>query len=93
MSKTHFFVDLCKAASEGTTNRVRLKEDRFLIAKIPLPPLPEQRCIVARIEELAAKIEEARGLRRKAGEEGEAIMSAHVRSVFSSLAKKGLCPK
>jgi hypothetical protein len=30
MSKTHRFVDLCKAASEGTTNRVRLKEDRFL---------------------------------------------------------------
>jgi type I restriction enzyme, S subunit len=27
MSKTAGFVDLCKAASEGTTNRVRLKED------------------------------------------------------------------
>lgn len=24
------FVDLCKAASEGTTNRVRIKEERFL---------------------------------------------------------------
>ena len=42
MSKTHFFIDLCKAASEGTTNRVRLKEDRFLASKIPLPPLAEQ---------------------------------------------------
>jgi type I restriction enzyme S subunit len=30
---------------------------------IPLPPLDEQRRIVARIEELAAKVEEARGLR------------------------------
>jgi len=90
MSKTHFFIDLCKAASEGTTNRVRLKEDRFLVAKIPLPIISEQRRIVARIEKLAAKIEEARGLRREAGEEGEAIMAAYVRSVFSSLAKKGL---
>jgi type I restriction enzyme S subunit len=90
MSKTHFFVDLCKAASEGTTNRVRLKEDRFLATQIPLPIISEQSRIVARIEEIAAKIEEARGLRKKAGEEGEAIMSAHVRSVFSSLAKKGL---
>jgi type I restriction enzyme S subunit len=25
------FVELCRAASEGTTNRVRIKEDRFLI--------------------------------------------------------------
>lgn len=38
MSKTPAFVDLCKAASEGTTNRVRLKVDRFLETQIPLPP-------------------------------------------------------
>ncbi len=63
MSKTPGFVDLCKAASEGTTNRVRLKIDRFLATEIPLPPIEEQGRIVARIEELAAKIEEARGLR------------------------------
>lgn len=66
MSKTGSFVDLCKAASEGTTNRVRLKEDRFLATEIPLPPVDEQRRIVARIEELAAKIEEARRLRKAA---------------------------
>ena len=92
MSKTHFFVDLCKAASEGTTNRVRLKEDRFLIAKIPLPPLPEQRRIVAHIEELAAKIEEARGLRGKAGEEVEALLSSALHRQFNS-AKTADIPK
>lgn len=73
MSKTHNFVELCKAASEGTTNRVRLKEERFLSSQIPLPPLPEQKRIVVRIEELAAKIEEAKGLRQKAVEEAEAL--------------------
>jgi type I restriction enzyme S subunit len=73
MSKTHDFVELCKAASEGTTNRVRLQEDRFLALQIPLPSLTEQRRIVARIEELAAKIAEARGLRREAVEEAEAL--------------------
>jgi type I restriction enzyme S subunit len=54
--------------SSGQTNisRLRLKEPIFLAMEIPLPPLEEQRHIVARIEELAAKIEEARGLRRKA---------------------------
>lgn len=62
MSRTSTFVELCKQASEGTTNRVRLQEDRFLQREIPLPPLPEQRRIVARIESLAAKIEEAKSL-------------------------------
>ncbi len=65
MSKTATFVELCKRASEGTTNRVRLKEDRFLSTEIPLPPLPEQLRIVARIESLAAKIEEAKDLQRE----------------------------
>lgn len=69
MSKTASFVELCKRASEGTTNRVRLSEDRFKALNIPLPPLDEQRRIVARIEELAAKVEEARGLRRSLNSE------------------------
>jgi type I restriction enzyme S subunit len=33
------FVELCKAASEGTTNRVRIKESRFLEQQIALPPM------------------------------------------------------
>jgi len=64
LSKTHNFVALCKAASEGTTNRVRLKEDRFLSMTIPLPPLEDQQRTVARIEELASKLDEARRLQR-----------------------------
>jgi type I restriction enzyme S subunit len=49
------FVELCKAASEGTTNRVRIKENRFLEQQIPLPPLPEQQAIVAFLDALAEK--------------------------------------
>ena len=54
------FVELCKAASEGTTNRVRIKEDRFLDQQIGLPPLSEQQAIVARLDTLAEKTREAR---------------------------------
>jgi type I restriction enzyme S subunit len=61
LSRTPDFVGACRAASEGTTNRVRLKEEKFAQIKIPLPPLPEQWRIVAKIERLAAKIDEARG--------------------------------
>lgn len=49
------FVELCKAASEGTTNRVRIKEDRLLDQQIGLPPLAEQRAIAARLDALAGK--------------------------------------
>lgn len=49
------FVELCKAASEGTTNRVRIKEDRFLDQQIALPPLAEQQALVARLDALADK--------------------------------------
>jgi type I restriction enzyme, S subunit len=61
-------------SSGGTpTSRNRLKEDKFLGMEIPLPPLPEQRRIVARIEELAAKINEARSLRERVVEEAQAL--------------------
>jgi type I restriction enzyme S subunit len=64
LARTRSFVELCLRASEGTTNRVRLQQDRFLRLEMSLPSLAEQRRIVARIEELAAKIAEARSLRQ-----------------------------
>ena len=42
--------------------------------EIPLPPLAEQRRVVARIEELAAHIHEACTLRHQAAEEAEALL-------------------
>lgn len=65
LSKTSLFVGLCLKASEGTTNRVRLQEDRFLGMEVSLPPLDEQGWIVAQIDRLATKIREARTLREE----------------------------
>ncbi len=56
MVRSRHFVELCKAASEGTTNRVRIKEERFLAQQIPLPPLTEQQAIVRRLDTLADKV-------------------------------------
>jgi len=53
--------------------KTELKPKRLLPIPIPLPPLSEQRRIVARIEELASKIEEAMGLREQAVEEAETL--------------------
>ena len=56
MVRSRHFVDLCKAASEGTTNRVRIKEVRFLAQQIVLPPFAEQQAIVSRLDTLAEKV-------------------------------------
>jgi type I restriction enzyme S subunit len=85
MSKTRSFIELCKHASEGTTNRVRLSEDRFKALTIALPPLDEQRRIVTRVEELAAKVDEARGLRSLTFDELAALRSTQSRKIFESL--------
>ncbi len=69
--------------SPGSAGRNRvLNLKRLSEVLVPLPPLEEQRRIVARIEELATKIEEARGLRREAVEEGEILSRLTVRQVF-----------
>ena len=88
MCRTAFFVEECKRASEGTTNRVRLQEDKFLALEIPLPPLAEQRRVVARIEALAAQIHEARTLRRQAAEEAKAFLTSARRATISQSTAK-----
>lgn len=85
-SKTSRFVDLCRAASEGTTNRVRLKEDLFLGMPIPLPPIDEQRQIVARLDAIAAKVDEAQRLREAAMVEAEALWQSTTAKLFSNTA-------
>ncbi len=82
MSKTAAFVDRCRAASEGTTNRVRLQEERFLVQEIPLPPLEEQRRIVARLDVFCAKITEAHSLSRQALDEAEAVFEEARATLF-----------
>ena len=82
LTKTPLFVEFCIRASEGTTNRRYLQEPKFLAQEIPLPPLDEQRRIVSRIEQLAAKIEEARNLRQQALEESEAFLRSSVSALY-----------
>lgn len=73
-------------SSGGTpTSRNRLKEDKLLSMRIPLPPLEEQQRIVAQIEGLAAKIEKAQELHREAEEEAEATYSSEAFTVLTAL--------
>lgn len=84
LSKTRQFVDLCRASSEGTTNRVRLKEERFFNMCIPLPSFSEQERIVAKIEQLAAKVEEAKSIRNHS--------TTDLDIMFANVLRKFFCP-
>lgn len=66
----------CTGSTPLTRNRY--KENFFLTLEIPLPPLPEQRRLVAKIEALAAKIEEARKLRKHSEIETTLIIQSAV---------------
>jgi type I restriction enzyme, S subunit len=83
LTKTPLFLDFCIRASSGTTNRLYLQEDRFLSQVIPLPPLAEQRRIVARIEELAALLHEARALHHQAVTEADVLAQSTTTKVLS----------
>lgn len=71
-----------QVSAQGSTNYAAIRPDDVLGYTIPLPPLEEQRLIVARIEELGAHIHEARTLRHQAAEEAEALFATQVSALF-----------
>lgn len=73
-ANTRFFDFECKKASEGTTNRVRLKIEKFLQIEIPLPPLPEQQRIAGRLAALKGKIDAVRALRGEQEKEMKGLL-------------------
>ena len=87
LCRTQDFVEMCRHASEGTTNRVRLKEDRFLELDIPLPTFLVQNRIVMRINEVAAQIERARRSREQAAKETDALFDSFLTSILVKMQK------
>ena len=67
--------ELLVSLMQGTAN-VSLKEQDIADVEISLPPIQEQREVVARIEKLAAQISEARVLRKQCIEEAETFLPA-----------------
>jgi len=89
LTKTKPFWEQCDKKSRGTSGQNRIRPEKFLEVEIPLPLLEEQRRIVARIEELATKVEEARGLRRQSVEGAEGLLKTTISNLFLEGAKEG----
>lgn len=81
VARTAWFIAICKRASEGSTNRVRLKESRFLAQTIPLPSTAEQQAIVSRLNGAAAAVAE----RANAAEVVAAEVEATMRAAFARI--------
>ena len=77
------FVELCKSASEGTTNRVRIKEDGFLDQQIALPPLADQQRIVTRLDALAEKTREVEAHLDAVERDAEHLLALRFRDVIA----------
>lgn len=68
--------DLSRGAA--AISKLTLNPPQLWDLTIPLPPLEEQRRIVARIDELDTRINRARALREEALKSGEALIVAHI---------------
>ena len=71
--------------AQGSTNYAAIRPAHVLGYMLPLPPLTEQRRVVARIEELAEQIGEARELRMRAVEEVSLLRLRFANDLFDSL--------
>jgi type I restriction enzyme S subunit len=82
-SRTRVFQD--QVAAQGSTNYAAIRPSHVLDYEIPLPPLPEQRRIVERIESLNAEIAEAKGLRDEAVAEAAALGKTGAARAFDQM--------
>jgi type I restriction enzyme, S subunit len=55
VTKWRGFWRACDEKAQGTSGKNRIKPGQFLAIEIPLPPLPEQQALVARLDALAKK--------------------------------------
>jgi len=79
-----FFLEEAKLYFTGSVGQQRVS-DRFLSDYIiPLPPLKEQKYIVAKVKELMQDVERARTACEKQLDSAKALTSAYLREVFES---------
>jgi type I restriction enzyme S subunit len=81
-----------QVSAQGSTNYAAVRPRDVLAYQVPLPPLEEQRRIVARIEALAAKVEEARELYCETIQAAEAIVAATISDLFTGGNARGWRP-
>lgn len=67
--------------------KMELKSKRLLPISVPLPSLPEQSRIVARIEDLTGRVEKVCHLRKEAIGEAKGLLERAINDIFEGLAE------
>lgn len=89
LSHSPAFTETVRSSAVGVViEKMVFNREEWLAKSVRLPPLPEQRRVVARIEELAAKIHEARTLRHQTAEEAEVLFSRYRAVRFAELSDR-----
>lgn len=84
MTKTRWFWAECDMASRGTTSKSRIRPEAFASIQIPLPDRKEQDRIVAKLDALSARIDEARECSRQIEQEAIALCRSVIHSAEAS---------
>jgi type I restriction enzyme S subunit len=82
ITKVRWFWNSCDEKSRGTSGKNRIKPHKLLEIEIPLPPIDEQRRIVAKIESLATRIDEAKQLRQAIQTDAQAMLRSAFQQVI-----------
>jgi len=69
--------------------KTELKASKFLSIPIPLPPLPEQRRIAAKINRIASRVEEAKRLSKAVRDNEEILLEAIISDLLSDFPLEG----
>ncbi len=72
-----------QVSAQGTTNYAAIRPSHVLGYSIPLPPLAEQRRLVAWLDALASKVEEAKGLSAEAATRHDALFMSQIDRLFT----------
>jgi type I restriction enzyme, S subunit len=83
--RANYLEEQLSVYAKGTTGYAAVRPKMLLTCEIPLPPLAEQRRLVARIEGLAAHIHEAQDLRSEAAEQTEGLFQASIEMTYRGL--------
>lgn len=80
-SKTRLAWGQCEALSRGTSGKNRVKPERFLSISLPLPPLDDQRRMVARLDTASKAV----AAQRNGADAVEAEIAATLRAAFARI--------
>lgn len=90
LTKTAGFVDACRAASEGSTNRVRLKESLFADIQIGIPAITDQDLIIKAIESVSTRLDGVCRLRQEIRDGSKALLHSVFHRLIQGAASRPL---